>query len=101
MCRQLSTGSVQVGRCNNPEITLEANPGSIEMGRFRGYRDAGVTRVSMGMQAMNDADLRLLGRVHSAEEARKAFEVARQCFERVSFDLIYAAPEQIPVGVAQ
>ncbi|MEI2687722.1 MAG: radical SAM family heme chaperone HemW [Cypionkella sp.] len=79
---------------NNPEITLEANPGSIEMGRFRGYRDAGVTRVSMGMQAMNDADLRLLGRVHSAEEARKAFEVARQCFERVSFDLIYARQKQ-------
>lgn len=79
---------------NDPEITLEANPGSIEAGRFRAYRDGGVTRVSMGMQAMNDTDLRLLGRKHSAAEARKAFDIARNCFDRVSFDLIYARQEQ-------
>lgn len=79
---------------NDPEITLEANPGSIEAGRFRGYRQAGVTRVSMGMQAMNDVDLQRLGRRHTAEEARKAFEIARNCFDRVSFDLIYARQEQ-------
>ncbi len=79
---------------NDPEITLEANPGSIEAGRFRGYRDGGVTRVSMGMQAMNDVDLRRLGRRHTAAEARKAFEIARDCFDRVSFDLIYARQDQ-------
>lgn len=79
---------------NAPEITLEANPGSIEAGRFRGYRDAGVSRISMGMQAMNDDDLRRLGRKHTAAEARTAFEIARNCFDRVSFDLIYARQDQ-------
>lgn len=79
---------------NDPEITLEANPGSIEAGRFRGYRDGGVTRVSMGMQAMNDDDLRRLGRRHTAAEARAAFDIARNCFDRVSFDLIYARQDQ-------
>lgn len=79
---------------NDPEITLEANPGSIEAGRFRAYRQGGVNRVSMGMQAMNDHDLRLLGRKHSVAEALKAFNIARNCFERVSFDLIYARQDQ-------
>ncbi|MDB5658590.1 MAG: putative oxygen-independent coproporphyrinogen oxidase [Cypionkella sp.] len=79
---------------NDPEITLEANPGSVEAGRFRGFQQAGVTRISMGMQAMNDADLRRLGRRHTAEEARQAFEIARSCFDRVSFDLIYARQDQ-------
>lgn len=79
---------------NDPEITLEANPSSVEAGRFRGFQQAGVTRVSMGMQAMNDEDLRRLGRKHSAEEARKAFDIARNCFDRVSFDLIYARQDQ-------
>lgn len=79
---------------NNPEITLEANPGSIEAGRFRDYRAAGVNRISMGMQAMNDDDLRRLGRKHTATEALAAFDIARTSFERVSFDLIYARQEQ-------
>lgn len=79
---------------NDPEITLEANPGSVEAGRFRGYREAGVTRVSMGVQALNDADLRRLGRLHSVAEARQAFDIARNCFDRVSFDLIYARQDQ-------
>jgi putative oxygen-independent coproporphyrinogen III oxidase len=79
---------------NDPEITLEANPGSIEAGRFRAYRQAGVNRVSMGMQAMNDEDLRRLGRKHSAKEARAAFDIARANFDRVSFDLIYARQDQ-------
>lgn len=79
---------------NDPEITLEANPGSIEAGRFRGYRDGGVTRISMGMQAMNDEDLRRLGRRHTAAEAWAAFDIARTCFDRVSFDLIYARQDQ-------
>lgn len=79
---------------NDPEITLEANPSSIEATRFRGYRDAGINRVSMGMQAMNDLDLRKLGRRHNTAEALKAFDIARNCFDRVSFDLIYARQDQ-------
>lgn len=79
---------------NDPEITLEANPTSVEASRFAGYRDAGVTRVSLGVQALNDADLKRLGRLHSAGEARAAFDLARAAFERVSFDLIYARQHQ-------
>ncbi|WP_370302010.1 radical SAM family heme chaperone HemW [Pseudooceanicola sp.] len=79
---------------NDLEITLEANPGSVEAGRFAGYRDAGVNRISMGIQALNDTDLRRLGRVHTLAEARAAFDVARQAFDRVSFDLIYARQDQ-------
>ncbi|MER5172074.1 radical SAM family heme chaperone HemW [Thioclava kandeliae] len=79
---------------NDLEITLEANPTSIEAGRFRAYSEAGVNRVSMGMQAFNDADLRKLGRMHSAAEGRKAFDIARSVFDRVSFDLIYARQDQ-------
>ena len=79
---------------NDIEITLEANPGSVEAGRFSGYRDAGINRVSMGIQALNNEDLRRLGRVHSVAEAQTAFDVARSCFDRVSFDLIYARQDQ-------
>ena len=79
---------------NDAEITLEANPTSVEAGRFRGFREAGVNRVSMGLQALNDADLRRLGRLHSAAEGRAAFEIARATFPRVSFDLIYARQHQ-------
>ncbi|WP_425092374.1 radical SAM family heme chaperone HemW [Tropicimonas sp. S265A] len=75
---------------NNLEITLEANPGSVEAGRFAAYAEAGVTRVSLGVQALNDADLRALGRLHSAADARRAFDIARKAFSAVSFDLIYA-----------
>lgn len=79
---------------NDAEITLEANPGSVEAGRFRAFRAAGVTRISMGIQALNDADLRKLGRIHTVDEAMAAFDVARNCFDRVSFDLIYARQDQ-------
>lgn len=79
---------------NDLEVTLEANPGSAEAGRFRGYRDAGVNRLSMGLQALNDADLRRLGRLHTVAEARAAFDIARATFDRVSFDLIYARQDQ-------
>lgn len=79
---------------NDLEVTLEANPTSVEAGRFRGYRDAGVNRVSMGIQALDDHALRRLGRMHSVAEARAAFDVARAHFERVSFDLIYARQDQ-------
>jgi len=79
---------------NDLEITLEANPGSVEAGRFAAYRDAGISRVSMGIQALNDADLKRLGRIHSASEALKAFDIARTAFDRVSFDLIYGRQNQ-------
>ena len=79
---------------NDMEITLEANPSSVEATRFRGYAQAGVTRISMGIQALNDTDLRRLGRVHTVADARNAFNIARSVFDRVSFDLIYARQDQ-------
>ncbi len=78
------------------EVTLEANPTSVEAERFRGYRAAGVNRVSLGVQALNDADLKALGRMHSVEDALRAVEIARNTFPRISFDLIYARPGQTP-----
>jgi putative oxygen-independent coproporphyrinogen III oxidase len=78
------------GLADNAEITLEANPTSVEAGKFRDYASAGVNRLSMGVQALNDADLKALGRMHSVAEAQAAFGVARDAFSRVSFDLIYA-----------
>jgi oxygen-independent coproporphyrinogen-3 oxidase len=80
------------------EITLEANPTSVEAGRFRGFRDAGVNRISMGLQALDDEDLRRLGRTHTVAEAVAAFEIARAIFPRVSFDLIYARQHQTLAG---
>ena len=76
------------------EVTLEANPTSVEATRFRGYRAAGVNRVSLGVQALDDASLKELGRLHTAQEALDAVAVARANFERYSFDLIYARPRQ-------
>ncbi|WP_062228163.1 radical SAM family heme chaperone HemW [Aureimonas frigidaquae] len=76
------------------EVTLEANPSSVEAERFRGYRAAGVNRVSLGVQALNDPDLRRLGRLHDVAEARRAIALARDIFPRLSFDLIYARPGQ-------
>ncbi len=76
------------------EITLEANPTSVEATRFRGYRGAGVNRVSLGMQSLDDAVLKQLGRLHTAREALAAVAIAREIFPRYSFDLIYARPGQ-------
>ncbi len=76
------------------EITLEANPTSVEAGRFRGYRAAGVNRVSLGVQSLDDGVLKELGRMHTAEEALAAVALARAIFPRYSFDLIYARPRQ-------
>lgn len=86
------------GFVNDIEISLEANPTSVEKTRFRGYADAGVNRLSMGVQALNDDDLRRLGRMHSVAEAQQAFDIARNCFQRVSFDLIYARQGQTLSG---
>lgn len=82
-------------RCTNDiEITLEANPTSVEAGRFAGFRDAGVNRISMGVQALCDPDLRALGRLHTVADALLALDLARKLFDRVSFDLIYARQHQ-------
>jgi putative oxygen-independent coproporphyrinogen III oxidase len=80
---------------NGPiEISLEANPSSIEYKTFSLFRDAGVNRISVGVQALNDKDLKFLGREHSKMDAIKALETAHKTFDRVSFDLIYARPQQ-------
>jgi oxygen-independent coproporphyrinogen-3 oxidase len=79
---------------NDVEITLEANPASAEAARFADYAKAGVNRLSLGVQALNDADLRFLGRLHDVREAKAALALALRTFERVSLDLIYARPGQ-------
>jgi oxygen-independent coproporphyrinogen-3 oxidase len=79
---------------NDIEITLEANPASAEAAHFHDYRAAGVNRVSLGVQALNDADLKFLGRLHDVAEAKAALKMAMANFERVSLDLIYARPDQ-------
>nr|MCS5605601.1 radical SAM family heme chaperone HemW [Alphaproteobacteria bacterium] len=78
----------------NIEINLEANPTSVEVDRFKGYAAAGVNRLSLGVQALNDGDLRRLGRNHDVQEARVALELAWRTFDRCNFDLIYARPGQ-------
>ncbi len=82
----------------NVEISLEANPSSVEAARFKGYRAAGVNRVSLGVQSLHDTDLKLLGRLHDAQTALNAIEIARTTFPRLSFDLIYARPGQTLEG---
>ncbi len=81
------------GKGQRIEITLEANPSSIESAKFKEFAAAGVNRVSVGVQSLRDDALRFLGRLHSAAEARKSLDIARDNFNRVSFDLIYARPE--------
>lgn len=76
------------------EITLEANPTSVEAAKFRGFREAGVNRVSIGVQSLRDQDLKFLGRKHNRNEAMKAIDLAKENFERFSFDLMYARPQQ-------
>jgi len=81
-------------RSNDVEVTLESNPASADASRFADYRAAGVNRLSLGVQALNDADLKMLGRLHDAQEARRALALAQRTFARVSLDLIYARPDQ-------
>jgi oxygen-independent coproporphyrinogen-3 oxidase len=76
------------------EVTLEANPGTAEAGRFRGYREAGVNRLSLGIQSFDDAKLAALGRIHSAAEARRAIEMAQVEFDNVNLDIMYGLPQQ-------
>jgi oxygen-independent coproporphyrinogen-3 oxidase len=76
------------------EITLEANPGTVEAARFRGFRDAGVNRISLGVQSFDDAMLAALGRIHGADEARRAIDAARESFDNINIDLMYGLPDQ-------
>ena len=78
----------------NAEITLEANPGTVEADKFAAFRDAGVNRLSMGIQSFNDKHLQALGRIHSADEAKRAIEIAQQHFDNINLDLMYALPSQ-------
>jgi len=78
------------------EITLEANPGTVEAARFRDYRAAGVNRLSLGIQSFDDGMLTRIGRIHGGDEARRAIDIAQTHFERVNLDLMYALPEQTP-----
>ena len=82
------------------EITLEANPGTSEAGKFAGFRAAGVNRLSLGIQSFDDRPLAALGRIHGGAEARRAIDMALSCFERVNIDLMYALPGQTLAGAA-
>lgn len=90
----IATTTALWGLDDTCEITLEANPTSVEAAKFRAFREAGVNRVSVGVQALNDADLQALGREHSAGEAKRAVDIASAIFDRFTFDLIYARPGQ-------
>ncbi len=78
----------------NAEITLEANPGTVEAGKFRGFREAGVNRLSLGIQSFNDTHLKALGRIHNSAEARRAIDIAQDNFDNINLDLMYALPQQ-------
>lgn len=94
VARLLAGIAASIPLADGAEITLEANPGTAEAERFRGYRGAGVNRLSLGIQSFDERQLRRLGRIHDAAEARRAIELAQQSFARINLDLMYALPEQ-------
>lgn len=96
MERLLTDLRTRVQLAPDAEITVEANPGTVEAAHFDGYRAAGVTRISLGIQSFDDAKLAALGRIHSADEARRAIDAALQHFDEVNLDLMYALPGQTP-----
>jgi oxygen-independent coproporphyrinogen-3 oxidase len=83
------------------EITLEANPGTVEADKFAAFRDAGVNRLSMGIQSFNDVHLKALGRIHSADEAKSAIAIAQRHFDNINLDLMYALPNQTQAEALQ
>jgi oxygen-independent coproporphyrinogen-3 oxidase len=85
----------------NAEITLEANPGTVEAEKFKGFREAGVNRLSLGIQSFNNAHLQALGRIHDATEARRAIEIAQCHFDNINLDLMYALPQQTQAQAEQ
>src|SRR5690606_32567174 len=92
--RLLSAFRARLQLSSDAEITLEANPGSAEAEKFRDYRAAGVNRLSIGIQSFNDRHLQVLGRIHGADEARRAIDIAQRHFDNYNLDLMYALPEQ-------
>ncbi len=92
--RLLEAVSRTLGFAPNAEITLEANPGTVEASRFAAYRAAGVNRISLGIQSLSDEQLRVLGRIHTAQEARAAIDVAMRHFDRVNLDLMFGLPNE-------
>jgi putative oxygen-independent coproporphyrinogen III oxidase len=92
--RILSTVRMLLPLDVNAEITLEANPGTVESAKFAGFRAAGVNRLSLGIQSFSEAHLQALGRIHNAAEARRAVEIAQQHFDNINLDLMYALPQQ-------
>ena len=96
----LSAVRARVPLAIDAEITLEANPGTFESVKFAGYRAAGVNRLSIGIQSFNPAHLKALGRVHDADQARTAVEIAREHFDNFNLDLMYALPGQTPAEAA-
>ncbi len=83
------------------EITLEANPGTVETGKFEGFRAAGINRISIGIQSFDDDKLRVLGRIHSADEAKRAIEMAQRYFDNINLDLMYGLPKQTLAQAAE
>ncbi len=83
------------------EITLEANPGTVEADKFAGFRDAGITRLSLGIQSFNDNHLKALGRIHDASKARRAVEIAQKYFDNINLDLMYGLPQQTQAEATQ
>ena len=94
MDRILSTVRMLLPLDVNAEITLEANPGTVEADKFKGFRDAGVNRLSLGIQSFNETHLKALGRIHNADEARRAVDIAQNHFDNINLDLMYALPQQ-------
>ena len=92
--RLLSAVRARVMLMPDAEITLEANPGTVEAAKFAGFRAAGVTRLSVGVQSLNSKYLQALGRIHDAQQARDAIETAQACFDNINVDLMYALPAQ-------
>jgi oxygen-independent coproporphyrinogen-3 oxidase len=92
--RLLADVRARVGMDSDIEITLEANPGSVESEKFSAYAKSGVNRISLGIQSFNERHLKDLGRVHSASEAHQAIKIAKQFFKRVNLDLMYGLPMQ-------
>ncbi len=94
--RLLKAARARLNLSPEAEITLEANPGTVEAARFAGFRDAGVNRLSIGVQSFDDRHLAALGRIHDSSEAQHAIELAQRTFDRVNIDLMYALPHQTP-----
>lgn len=94
LTRLLTEVRMRLPLAHEAEVTLEANPGTVEADKFAAFRDAGVNRLSLGIQSFNDAHLQALGRIHSGAEARRAIEIAQQHFDNINLDLMYALPQQ-------